>query len=122
MAVRETQVLAANAAFYAAMRAGDATAMEALWSRARPLACTHPGRPMLHGRGAVLASWRQILGRPGAAVDIRTGPPAAVLAGRAAMVLCEERVGGARLMAINAFVEEPCGAWRMIGHHAAELP
>ncbi|WP_285669747.1 nuclear transport factor 2 family protein [Paralimibaculum aggregatum] len=126
MAVRETEVLAANAAFYAAMRRGDRGAMAALWSVRFEVSCTHPGGPTLTGRAAVIGSWDAVLAEsPGP--EIRVSGPVAVVSGRTALVLCEERIAGARLIAVNAFMLEDeagdggaPGGWRMIGHHAAD--
>ena len=113
-------VLAANAAFYQAMRAGDFEAMERLWTRRRQLSCTHPGRPMIRGRVAVMSSWRRILLR-GHPVRIEPLDPVAVVTGRSALVLCREDVGGGQMMASNAFVLEAEG-WRMLSHQAAKIP
>lgn len=113
-------VLAANAAFYHAMRAGDYEAMERLWTRARPVSCTHPGRPMIQGRAAVMSSWRRILlrGRP---VRIEPLEPVAIVTGRTALVLCREDAGSGQMMASNTFVQEADG-WRMLSHQAAKIP
>ena len=113
-------VLAANAAFYEAMRAGDYEAMERLWTRRRQVSCTHPGRPMIRGRVGVMASWRRILlrGRP---VRIDPLDPVAVVTGGSALVLCREDLGGSQMMASNAFVREAEG-WRILSHQAAKIP
>lgn len=113
-------VLAANAAFYQAMRAGDYEAMERLWTRRRPVSCTHPGRPMIQGRAAVMSSWRRILlrSRP---VRIEPLEPVAVVCGGSALVLCREDVGAGQMMASNIFVQES-GGWRMLSHQAAKIP
>lgn len=113
-------VLAANAAFYQAMRDGDYEAMERLWTRRRPVSCTHPGRPMIQGRAAVMSSWRRILlrARP---VRIEPCEPVAVVCGRSALVLCREDVGAGQMMASNTFVQE-AGGWRMLSHQAAKIP
>ena len=113
-------VLAANAAFYQAMRAGDYRAMERLWTRARPVSCTHPGRPMIQGRVAVMASWRRILssGKP---VEIEAQDAIAVVTGRTALVLCREALAAGQMMASNTFVLES-GGWRMLSHQAAKIP
>ena len=113
-------VLAVNAAFYQAMRAGDYEAMERLWTRSRPVSCTHPGRPMIQGRAAVIASWRRIL-RRGQPVEIEPLDAIAVVTGRSALVLCREEVGTGQMMASNTFVLEP-GGWRMLSHQAARIP
>src|SRR6185503_2014542 len=58
-------VLAANLEFYRAFTARDLAAMDALWARAAPVACIHPGWPALSDRDAIMESWRSILGNPG---------------------------------------------------------
>ena len=57
-------VLAANLEFYRAFTTRDVAAMEALWARQAPVACVHPGWPVLADRDAVLESWRGILANP----------------------------------------------------------
>lgn len=109
-------VLAANEAFYTAFAARDLEAMDALWARHAPIACIHPGWDALHGREAVLASWRDILGNP-ASPPIRCTDPVAYMLGSAAVVICTERFPGAELIATNLFVEED-GAWKLIHHQA----
>lgn len=113
-------VLAANAAFYRAMREGDYAAMERLWTRRRAVSCTHPGGPAIQGRAAVMQSWRRILlgDRP---VPITPVDPAAIVTGESAMVLCREDLVDSEMMASNAFVRE-AGVWRMLSHQAAEIP
>lgn len=113
-------VLAANAAFYRAMREGDYAAMERLWTRRRRVTCTHPGGPAIQGRAAVMASWRRILG-PGRPLSIRPAEPTAVVTGGTALVICREDLGEVQMMASNCFLREG-GVWRMLSHQAAELP
>ena len=113
-------VLAANAAFYRAMREGDYAAMERLWTRRRRVSCTHPGGPAVQGRAAVMASWRRIL-EPGRALPIRPVEPKAVVTGGSALVLCREDLGKVQMMASNCFIREVDG-WRMLSHQAAEMP
>ncbi len=63
----ETEIraaLALNAAFYRALGEGDVAAMDSLWATAGPVICGHPGAPPLHGRDAVMGSWRQMLRSP----------------------------------------------------------
>ncbi|MGO4725870.1 MULTISPECIES: nuclear transport factor 2 family protein [unclassified Inquilinus] len=106
--------LAANEAFYAALARGDAAAMTALWSHKRPVACIHPGWPVLAGREAVMRSWESILRTPPRIV----AEAARVLEyGDTAVVLCIERIGDNRLAATNVFTREPEG-WRMVHHQA----
>ncbi len=114
------QVLAANDAFYKAMREGDYAAMDRLWSETRTASCTHPDWHTLVGREAVMESWRVIL--------TEHEPPAiwpadaqAVVTGSTAMVLCTERIGGIELVAANGFVRE--GAlWRVMNHQSMHVP
>jgi ketosteroid isomerase-like protein len=117
----ESAVLLANASFYRAFSEGDAAAMLELWARSAPVACIHPGAPVLVGREAVLQSWRQIL-RAEQAFSLRCDSATVQLLGSVALVLCYE--GGeaepAHLAATNVFVLED-GAWRMVHHHAGPL-
>ncbi len=111
----ETQaVRAANEAFYRAFAEGDLAAMEALWARAAPVACIHPGWLALTDREAVIESWTVILGDPPpiSATDAVVHP----LPG-AAFVTCVERVGDIALVATNIFVPED-GAWKIVHHQA----
>jgi ketosteroid isomerase-like protein len=113
----EQQVLAANAAFYAAFATKDADAMAALWARRAPVACIHPGWDALLGRDAVLASWRRILGGPGAP-PITCADAVAHVLGDSAFVVCREHIPAVDLIATNVFARED-GEWRMVHHHAS---
>ena len=115
----EEQVLAANAAFYRTFAAKDAEAMAALWARRAPVACIHPGWHLLHGREAVLASWRGILSGPGAPA-ISCADAVAHVLGETAFVVCIERIPGVELIATNVFVRED-GAWKIVHHHASAV-
>ena len=114
------QVLAANDAFYKAMREGDYAAMDRLWAERRTVTCTHPDWHMLVGRDAVMESWRVIL--------TEHEPPAiwpteaqAIVTGSTAMVLCTERIDGIELVASNGFVREGL-RWRLLNHQSAHAP
>lgn len=115
----EEQVLAANAAFYAAFAAKDADAMTAQWARRAPVACVHPGWHALRGRDAVLASWKSILSGPGSPAISCTDAVAHVL-GDAAFVICVEHIPGVELIATNTFVRED-GDWKIVHHHASSI-
>ncbi len=110
-------LLEANAAFYAAFRTADAAAMEAVWARTRPLSCIHPGWPALHGREAVLASWRDILRAVDEVATVTFRDPRACAGHDFGYVLCYEQVGDNLLAATNLFVVED-GAWKLVHHHA----
>jgi hypothetical protein len=109
-------VLTANQTFYRAFSKGDMDAMDALWSSAAPVACSHPGWAVLTGRDTVMASWRSILDSPGRP-HITCRDAAAHELGDAAYVTCYEDVGAGVLAATNIFVLE-AGAWRMVHHQA----
>ena len=115
---REIQAaLAANAAFYRALAQGDYASMEALWSGSEPLLCSHPGTQALHGRAAVLGSWRAILAEP---PNIEARAPRAVVIRGVAFVTCLEAIGDTILTATNAWVWEQ-GEWRMIHHQSGHV-
>ena len=116
MIAEQKAVLAANAAFYDAFAARDVQGMDELWARRVPVVCIHPGWQPLHGRDAVIESWRQILEGP-APPAIRCSREMVYLLGAAAFVVCHEDVHGAELVATNVFVLED-GSWRMVQHHA----
>ena len=112
-------VLAANLEFYRAFTARDLVAMEALWARVAPVACIHPGWPALADRDAVIESWRGILANPGAP-RIACYDERVMVYGEVALVVCEEELDGATLIASNLFVRED-GAWRIAHHQAGQL-
>jgi uncharacterized protein (TIGR02246 family) len=121
----EQEILAGNLAFYAAFNAQDADSMALLWAEQAECVCLHPGSVAIHGRTAILRSWRAILGSRGAPhIDIESAR--VVMLGEAAMVLCCERVGdrsgtqSALLAATNVFVREQ-ERWRMVHHHASPV-
>jgi ketosteroid isomerase-like protein len=117
----ESEILLANAAFYRAFNGGDADAMCALWAERAPVACFHPGSPVLLGRASVLGSWREILrGRP--PFELRCDRPAVQVLGDVAIVTCYEANGSrpAHLAATNVWVLEG-GHWLMVHHQAGPL-
>jgi ketosteroid isomerase-like protein len=115
----EQDVLAANAAFYAAFVARDMAAMEALWAQSVPVTCLHPGWNLLSGREDVLGSWRAIIGNPDQARIVAGGATVRLL-GDAALVVCRELVGGNPLAATNVFIQEE-GAWRLVHHQSGPV-
>jgi ketosteroid isomerase-like protein len=119
--VLESEVLAANASFYRAFTDGDLAAMRALWAQKAPVACLHPGQPLLLGREAVFRAWHDILSHP-PGIELRGLEPKVQLFGETAVVYCYEATGEsmAHLAATNVFVREG-GAWRMVHHHAGPL-
>jgi ketosteroid isomerase-like protein len=114
----DPEILAANQAFYDAFRSEDALAMEALWAHRSPVACIHPGWAALLGRERVMSSWREIMAS--GAPPIRCAAPRVQVLGDVAYVLCDEIVGGGRLVATNIFVRED-GQWLLVHHHAGPV-
>jgi ketosteroid isomerase-like protein len=115
----EDDVLAANAAFYAAFASRDLDAMERVWAETAPVACIHPGWHALDGRAAVMASWRGILRGPGAP-EITCASAVARVLGETAFVVCTEDLPGGQLAATNVFVRENA-AWKLVHHHAGPV-
>lgn len=112
-------VLAANLAFYRAFAERDFAAMEQLWARTVPVACTHPGWAPLTDRDDILESWRAILANPDSPRPA-CHEEEVFLWGEVAMVICAEELPGNRLTASNLFVKED-GAWRLVHHHAGPV-
>jgi hypothetical protein len=112
-------VLAANLEFYRAFAARDITAMDVLWAKRAPVACLHPGWTALDDRDAVMESWAGILSNPNAP-RIACYDEQAFVYGDAALVVCEEDLGGATLAASNFFVRED-GVWRIVHHQAGQI-
>ncbi len=117
----ELAVLAANALFYAAFAKRDFAAMDALWARAEPVTCIHPGWNALAGRDEVMSSWRAILSNDSSPA-IEPSSETAHVAGELAWVLCTEAAPGGevQLMATNVFRRED-GQWRLCHHQAGLL-
>jgi ketosteroid isomerase-like protein len=115
----EVGVLAANQAFYDAFTRADAGAMSDIWARDHLVACVHPGWMALHGREAVIGSWRAILGSPDPP-RVHATDAAAIVIGDAAFVTCIEHIGEAELAATNVFAREH-GRWRLVHHHAGPM-
>jgi ketosteroid isomerase-like protein len=115
----DSEILAANAAFYAAFAAGDFAALAALWADRDGISCIHPGWPAIVGRAAVIGSWRDILANPGRP-NIVCADPHAIVDGNHGHVLCIELVDGAALAAANHFTRVD-GAWQMVHHQSSAI-
>ena len=112
-------VLAANLEFYRAFTTRDLAAMDALWARAAPVACIHPGWPPLADRDAIMQSWQGILSNPNSP-RIVCYDERVLVYGETALVVCEEELDGGTLIASNFFVRED-GQWRLAHHQAGQL-
>lgn len=91
--------------------------MARLWAEKLPVACAHPGWPVISGREEVLASWKAILTNSDAPSVSCHGAQAFVSSRDAGFVVCYEKVGNSVLVASNLFAREH-GEWRMVHHQA----
>ena len=77
-----------NAAFYAAVEAGDLDRMGALWDLGEDVCCVHLGWPLVRGRGRVLRSWAVIMANTAYLQFFPTSTEVSVT-GDVAVVACE---------------------------------
>lgn len=119
MLTDDSEILAANQAFYDAFRRADLATIEDLWASLTPVACIHPGWDALHGREEVLESFRAILGG-GSGPQVTCINPEATVLGEAAFVVCHEAIEDAELIATNVFVRED-GRWKLVHHQAGQM-
>lgn len=119
MDATDTDVLATNAAFYAAINQRNQPHMDALWAREAPVACIHPGWDALEGREEVMRSWKAILSNPRAPhIELSNASP--YVYEHTAFVVCVETIDGDSLAATNVFVREGDG-WKLVHHHAGPM-
>ena len=114
----EDEILAANAAYYRAFRMGDDALMGRVWQDGE-ITCVHPGWPPIHGRAAVLASYRGIMSNPNQP-EVGCQDEQVFITGDVARGICMEAVSGVRLIATNLFLRSGTN-WRMIHHQASLL-
>ena len=113
-------VLFANEAFYQAFADRDIDAMDQVWAENVPVACLHPGWPLLDGRDQVLQSWVSILANPDSP-EILCHDATSHILGDAAYVVCLEEIDGLFLVATNIFAHQqgPHGKiWRLAHHQS----
>ena len=115
----ERHVLKANEAFYAALINNDYQTMESLWAHASEVAVIHPGWPPLHGREAVMDSWRRILAGPAAGTMYCSNVKSYIM-DQVAFVICSECFHEGELVATNIFIRE-AGAWKIVHHQGGPL-
>lgn len=116
------QVRAANRAFYEAFEARDLDAMSALWERSERSLCTHPGWATLQGWGAVASSFFALFQNAQSLQFILTEERVQVQDGVAWVAVDENLLGdqgGSTVAAVNVFVLDPSGAWRLVCHHGS---
>lgn len=118
-------LLAANAAFYAAFEERSPAAMAAVWSDGDDVACTHPGWVMLHGSREVLRSWEGILSGP-QHLQFIVSDERVHIDGDMGWVTCVENLLSddgphGSTAAINMFRRDQEGSWRLVVHHASPV-
>ena len=119
----ETEVRAANAAFYEAFEARDIDAMSEVWEHSDRVVCTHPGWQVLRGWGAVSGSWFALFRGDDPLQFILTNESVSV-EGDVGWVnvdenLIGERIGGT-VAALNVFAFDG-QRWRMVVHHGSPV-
>src|SRR5690554_6588025 len=113
----EEAVMSANREFYRAFAAGDIVAMDALWAREQPVACIHPGGPVLGNRAIIMDSWASILLGPDRP-KVQAQKVKVFLIGDTAFVNCYERLSDGLLAATNVFLRQD-GSWRLVLHQSS---
>ena len=117
-------VIAANAAFYAAFESGDMDAMSDVWEHSDRVSCVHPGWNRLHGWAAVAASWFALF-QNGQHLQFIITNEQVELDGDLAWVSCDEnllsdqQVGGT-VAALNLFARTDDG-WKLHVHHGSPV-
>lgn len=117
-------MLEANLAFYEAFEARNLDAMSDVWEHSDRVACTHPGWTTLRGWGAVSASFLVLFGQPGALQFILTNVAVAVDGGVAWVTVDENLLsdeGSGTVAALNLFVRDGDGRWRMVVHQGTPV-
>jgi ketosteroid isomerase-like protein len=120
----ESVVRAANQAFYDAFERRDLDAMSDLWEHSDRVLCTHPGWAPLRGWSAVAASWFALFHDAAPTQFILTEQRVEVLGDVAWVTVDENIIGaqvGATVSAVNLFVRDERGAWRLVVHHGSNV-
>lgn len=117
-------VAAANAAFYAAFEGRNLDAMSLLWEHSDRIVCTHPGWASLRGWGQVAASFVALFQNSEQLQFILTKEKAEV-AGDVGWVTVDENIlqtdSATTVSALNLFVRDKDGDWKMVAHHASPV-
>lgn len=122
-----TAIRLANERFYRALTGLDFPAMEALWAHEEGIRCIHPGWEMMEGWEVIRESWTAIFSNTTSLV-VEPSQVKVRVEGGMAWVSCLETItssgssGGVTLArATNLFVKRPDG-WKMVLHHASQVP
>lgn len=127
MSVELGDAVAAEVAFYRALAEGDYALMAQVWDEADDVGCVHPGWPALHGREAVLASFKRMFDA-GQRLDLRVERVLARPFGEGVLHLAHEFVAhagesaaAAPIVATNLY-RPTAGRWHLLWHHASPTP
>jgi ketosteroid isomerase-like protein len=117
-------VLATNAAFYAAFESGTPAGMAELWEQGPAASVTHPGWPTLHGWPSVRESWVSIFGHD--QLQFIVAEQQVIVRGEIAWVSCTENLLGpdgplGTVAALNLFAKQPDGTWLIVAHHGSPV-
>ena len=123
----EEEVLNANRAFYAALRALDISQMAHVWLHADWVKCLHPGWDLLVGWEEVRGSWEEIF-HSTEQIMVAISRTLMHVAGDVAWISCLENVttayqndfSSALVEATNIF-QRYQGRWLMVHHHTTPL-
>jgi ketosteroid isomerase-like protein len=123
----EEQVLAANRAFYDALRSLDIAQMEKVWLQEDWVRCVHPGWELLLGWEDVQKSWEDIFHSSGQML-ISVSRPLVQVVGDTAWVSCLADITTAQkdgfstglIETTNIFVRRE-GRWLLVHHHTTPL-
>jgi ketosteroid isomerase-like protein len=121
-------VLACSRAFYRALEALDAEAMQSIWCHEEWVSCLHPGRESVEGWQEVLESWASIF-RTTRQMRVKVSRARVRVEGDTAWVCCledvtcayEEGFETALLEVTHIFLRRE-NQWRMAHRHASVLP
>lgn len=99
--------------------------MSEVWEHSDRVVCTHPGWAVLRGWGSVAGSWLALFTGPQHLQFILTNE-AIEVEGDVAWVTVDEnlldgdQIGGT-VNALNVFVRDGNGRWRLVAHHGAPV-
>jgi len=117
----------ANEQFYRALTNLNIEAMDTIWAHEGNVRCIHPGWEAIEGWDLIRQSWEAIFSNT-ASLIVEPSRVAVRVEGRIAWVSCLESItsggagGGVSLAhATNLFVRTAQG-WKMILHHASQVP
>ena len=123
----QTEILAANEAFYRAFEKKNLEAMSQVWSQGTASLCIHPGRNVLHGWKQIRDSWELIF-KNTKYLEIEIEIITTEIRDTTAYIVLVERVlqasSGrtikAESIATNIF-ELMSGKWYLVHHHGSPL-